>query len=371
MVREKENIQFRLLYFFGILLIVAGHCDGGSISLFYEWFPAYSFHNALFVFCSGYFFLKNRNLVFKDFFKKMLLKFIVPLYAWNFVYGLIIMILHHFDFSFGEPLSLKSLFLLPIYDGHQFVFNIPTWFIPTLLILQIISYFLVKFIGHKNKLYILYFAISLFLGFVGVSLAMHGYQHGWLQLLCRIFYFIPFFSFGIVYRLFLEKYDKLSNVFYFTILFFISLIFIYTFGGTKGYHPSWCKDFDNIYRPFIVGFIGIFFWLRISKILVPSLKNSSVVNYISKNTYHIMIHHLFGFFILNSIWFVSSKILTFINGFNIEQYKSNIYYLYLPKDLIQFRLLYVVFGIGISLLINFIINKIKILINNKFKRAKN
>ena len=38
-------------------MVVAGHCDGGGISLdFAQWFPYEGIHLALFTFCSGYFF---------------------------------------------------------------------------------------------------------------------------------------------------------------------------------------------------------------------------------------------------------------------------------------------------------------------------
>lgn len=90
-IDKGENIQFRILYFIGIFLIVANHSDNGGFSLFYEWFPAYSFHLALFVFCSGYFFLKNKDKKIFEFVLKLIKKFLIPLYFWNFVYGLIIM----------------------------------------------------------------------------------------------------------------------------------------------------------------------------------------------------------------------------------------------------------------------------------------
>lgn len=43
---KKENINyaFRFLYAIGIILIVAGHCENGGISLFYEWFEPHAFH---------------------------------------------------------------------------------------------------------------------------------------------------------------------------------------------------------------------------------------------------------------------------------------------------------------------------------------
>lgn len=50
------NYSFKFLYAIGIILIVAGHCKNGGISLFYEWFTPYAFHLALFTFVSGYFY---------------------------------------------------------------------------------------------------------------------------------------------------------------------------------------------------------------------------------------------------------------------------------------------------------------------------
>ena len=91
-------ISICLIYIIGIILIVANHAGNGSISLVYEWFPAYSFHLGLFVFASGYFFIKNRDTKILDFIKKIVIKFLVPLYAWNLVYGLLIVFLEQFQF---------------------------------------------------------------------------------------------------------------------------------------------------------------------------------------------------------------------------------------------------------------------------------
>ena len=54
---EKNDYRFKLLYAIGMIIVVAGHCGGdGGFSLMYEFFTPYSFHLALFVFCSGYFY---------------------------------------------------------------------------------------------------------------------------------------------------------------------------------------------------------------------------------------------------------------------------------------------------------------------------
>ena len=52
----KTDYRFKLLYAIGMICIVAGHCGDGGFSMMYEFFTPYSFHLALFVFCSGYFY---------------------------------------------------------------------------------------------------------------------------------------------------------------------------------------------------------------------------------------------------------------------------------------------------------------------------
>ena len=351
MKKKDENMQFKILYFIGILLIVSGHCDGASVPLFYIWFPDYSFHLALFVFCSGYFFVKNKEKDIGDFIKKLIKKFLIPLYVWNLIYGILITILHHFGIKYGAGLSWRSLVLSPILDGHQFVFNLSSWFIVPLFIIQFINIFMIKTISKKDYYFYIHFVISLLIGFIGIEMAIRGYNQGLYLLVARISYFIPFFSLGMLYKNNLEKYDKLSNVKYFIILFSIDLLMIYSFGKLKAYTPSLANDYDVFYRPFLAGTLGIAFWLRISKILVPILKDSKIVMTISNNTFAIMMHHLAGFFVLNSFCFLINKYIIHLKEFNTEQFTQSIWYRYLPKHIENFNIIYAIFGIVFSLTI--------------------
>lgn len=371
MIKEnKENIQFRILYFIGIILIVANHAGGGSMSLGYEWFPAYSFHVALFVFASGYFFVKNKDAKIIDFIKKLVIKFLVPLFVWNLVYGLLTVFLEQYGYHLGNPISFRSLFLSPMYSGHQFSFNLASWFIFPLFVIQLLNIFIIKLINKKDKLYYVYFVITLLLGFLGIILAMNGFNKKFFLLLVKVLYFLPFFSLGILYRVKLEKYDKSKNLVYFGVVFLIALITIYLYGGVKKYTPALCNDFDDFYRPFLVGFLGIAFWLRISRILVPALKDSKLVKTISKNSFSIMMHHFLGFFLLNTLWHWFFQIVHVYNDFDEMMYKNKIYYFYLPQDLKHFYLLYVIFGIGISLLIAYLTDKLFKSIKSKYKIVK-
>lgn len=369
MVNKKENIKFRILYFIGIFFIVSGHIDGGSISLFTEWFPLYTFHLGLFVFASGYFFINNKEKSILPFLSKITKKFLIPLYIWNFIYGVIITILHKVGFTFGTKLSLYSLFILPIFDGHQFALNLSSWFIWPLFFLEVIHIFIIKILDNKKDYYF-YFFYSLLIGFLGVELSILEYNKGLFLLFTRAMYFLPFFSLGMLYRTHLESKDKLNNYIYFALIFSMSLAILYIFDGPITYTPSWGNDFDNIYRPFLVGFLGIAFWLRISKLLVPVLKDNKLVMWISRNTFSIMMHHLLGFFALKCVFYVLFKI-HIISNFDVESFKNILFYKYLPKNISNFTILYVLMGFLVPIVIfkgqDYIKKMLKIVIGKKKK----
>jgi hypothetical protein len=83
-----------------------------------------------------------------------------------------------------------------------------------------------------------------------------------------------------------------------------------------------------------------------------------------------MMHQFLGFFLLNTLFYWVFKIFKIYNGFDEFLYKNKIYYFYLPKNLKQFYLLYVVAGIGVSLLISYGLRKLKNKIKSKYKIVK-
>ena len=62
---EKKNINydFKFIYAIGMILVVAGHCSNGGVSIFYDWFTPYAFHLPLFIFASGYFYKKAISII--------------------------------------------------------------------------------------------------------------------------------------------------------------------------------------------------------------------------------------------------------------------------------------------------------------------
>lgn len=90
-MNNKVDYRFKILYAIGMLMVVAGHCNGGGIPLdIAGWFPYYGFHLSLFAFASGYFYKSSyENNVIRYIIKKTK-SLIVPLYIylclWNYCY---------------------------------------------------------------------------------------------------------------------------------------------------------------------------------------------------------------------------------------------------------------------------------------------
>lgn len=89
-MNKPINYQFKILYALGMIFVLAGHTKGGGISLFYDWFPPYSFHLMLFMFASGYFYNSCSEDNVKQYLWKKIKRLVIPLYLWNIFYGVIV-----------------------------------------------------------------------------------------------------------------------------------------------------------------------------------------------------------------------------------------------------------------------------------------
>lgn len=373
---SNKNPVFVFLYAIGSILVVAGHCNNGGINLAFDLFPIYAFHLGLFMFCSGYFYKdKCEENVAKYVWKKFK-RLIIPMYIWNFVYGFFVQLTKLKGFSLGKDITAYNLFVAPIINGHQFVYNTCFWFIPSLFLVEVITCCIRKILNKGNLIneYIFY-AFYLALGVLGVYLSNKGFNKEWWLLLVRTLYFFPFYGLGILYKRKLEKFDKLNNAVYFTIVILIQLIVIFIEGKRVKFTPSWCNDFtSNLLLPFIVGYLGIAFWLRIAKILEPITKKSKIINTIADNAYSIMAHQFLGFFILKCLYAIGSKFIPLFSNFDWAKFKSDIWYYYCPKNINQFLILYVVMGIlvpiGIARILNICKKTIVKFVDNKKMLSK-
>ncbi len=343
----------------------------GGISLFYEFFPAYSFHMGLFMFSSGYFYKDAaENNVFKYILKK-LKRLIFPMYIWNFFYALFAQFMSIKGFlpqtGWG---GLRALFIEPIISGHQYIYNLGAWFVVPLFMVEVFHVVYRRiFLMIKNdvKEYVCVI-IALTFGMCGVYISSKGYNVGWWLVLARFLHFVPFYCSGVFYKRILERKDCLPNGFYFLLIFTIQLIIIVVNGGAPLYEQVWSKFTSFTFMPYIVGFLGIAFWLRITRILTPVIGKSKIINLIADNTFSIMVNQFLGFMLVKAFYACGFKYTDFLfQDFNWEAYHTDIWYYYLPKGLSQTAIIYVFVSITLSISIQLLINKIKSLCRAKVR----
>lgn len=359
---EQYNTQFGVLLFIATLLVIFGH-TGISLGSF-EWLFHYdSFHMPLFVFISGYFF--NTNVSLKNFFKflkKKINKLIIPFFVFNLIYGLLAVYLYHkleITWCNGDNF-LYNMFIVPFTSGYGFFgFNSPAWFILMLFwveIISYISYLIFNRLKHEDKII---WIIDFLIAILAVHISKNFVKTDFIIFLTRTLYMIFWFSTGIIYKKYLEKHDNLNSIWYFLIIFLIQFSILILCDGKEMNAFIFNSTFtNNGLLTIMVGGTGVALYLRISRILDDSLGRSSVVKYISKNSFNIMMHQTFGFFVLNVLFLILSNLFS-IPGFDYNSFQTNQFYRFYPFGHPAFSLLYCMFGLGIPLLLVFIGNKLK------------
>ena len=103
---RNENFMLRALYLIAIILVVDGHTPFKDM---FDWgglFGYYSFHLMLFAFGSGYLLSEGEEARPLSFIARKARRLLVPLLAWNALYGVGAALLRRFGgFELGEPLS--------------------------------------------------------------------------------------------------------------------------------------------------------------------------------------------------------------------------------------------------------------------------
>lgn len=354
---KKINYEFLLLQSIGIILVVLGH--KGGLSLFSEWFPIYSFHMPLFIFISGYFYRTNNEEDLKTYIVKKFKSLMIPYFVWNFIYGIIVNILLHYNIvDFGTSINFRSLFIDPWITGHQFGLNVATWFVPALFIIQIIYVALRKaftYIKFNNEYFIL--SILMIIGAIGVAFANKGYTGDKYLTIVRTMFLIPFYQMGYLYKIKLENKYNINSIVYFITLFIVQFILFKKYSQLP-FSAVFCNEFnrDNIFLPYLTSITGIMFWLRICKILVSSVGENKITKYIGSNTFTIMTHHQFVFFLMN-LFFASTANILNLEGFNFDQFRTNIWYAYDAGDQ-RFLVFYVIAGVSVPLIVKLYTEKI-------------
>lgn len=355
----SKNINYEILSLqaIGIILVVLGH--KGGIFLFSDWFPIYSFHMPLFIFISGYFYKSSSANNLKKYIIKKFRRLIIPYFIWNLIYGVIVNILLHYNVvEFGAKINFRSLFIDPWITGHQFGLNVATWFVPALFITQVVYVVIRKMfkcINFNNEYFIM--ILFMIIGCMGVILANKGYIVGKYLPVIRTMFLIPFYQMGYLYKTNLENKYYVNSVMYFIGIFVVQFILLQKY-SYLAFSAVSCNNFnrENILLPYMTSITGIMFWLGVCKILINSFIKSKVIKYIGNNTWTVMTHHQFVFFVINLFFAETVNILN-LENFNFEQFRIDFWYGYDVGDP-KFLIFYVLAGVAIPLITKLYVEKL-------------
>ena len=361
--KTEYNITFGILTGTAIVMVVAGHLGYGVLTVGYL-FPYYSFHVPLFMFISGYFYKEVGKGQTFGYVKKKVCRLLVPYLLWNLVYGLLAWLLRGYGFSMGEEISVRTLFLAPFMHGYQFIYNYAAWFVPVLLVIEMMN-LLMRFIcgwsfeklsrrrDEGGNLEWFYLAGSLAIGMIVVCLAIGGHVWGDYKAAGRILFLYPSYQMGQFYKKKLEKHDTMGNLVYFAIVMGVQTLLQIGCNGLA-FSSVWCTGFANgPLVPYVTIVTGIAFWLRIAKVAAPVIGRSRVIRFLGQNTYTVMMHHVLVFMLIKMILAGVAAGTGLCGDFDFAQFYSNIDYIYLVNGVEHFKMVYLAAGVGVPLAIRY------------------
>lgn len=296
-----QNRQFAILEVIAILLVVLGHL--GGIPRMNEVFSIYGYHMPLFIFISGYFY--KQTATWKDFFillRKKTKTLLLPFLGWNVVYACVVWILHRrgttaYFADMTGIFSIHNLLIEPFIGGHQYLLNLPMWFVGALFFVQI-AYSLLRLLTHGKGRNSVWLVLLLMAGLATIVCCNRFQLSRNLLPLTRTIFLLPFFHFGHWYKQSLEQKDKGNSLAYFAVLVFVQAG-LYLCFGTVEYYAVWCNFKGFGWQVYVSSFVGILFWLRVSRLLQKIPYDSRLINYTARHTWSIMTHHLFVIFCIN------------------------------------------------------------------------
>lgn len=245
----------------------------------------------LFFFISGYFYKESNEKSISKYLIYKCRRLLLPAFAWNMFYGLAAWALRHKGFQIGLPLSFYTVFTRLFTYGNSFRYNLAIWFVPALFLVEMTYISLRKILRVTDRNRETAFALLCLAG-------------------------------GL-----------------------LAIAFSHT-----DYNVNLCQNLP--WSAYITAMTGIAFWLRISRILAPILKNCRMILYLGQNTWSVMMHHIFFIFIMKA---GVMHLERWFSPFDAESYKTYIWYMPLPFP--QFKLIYAAGGIGGSLLFKYIREK--------------
>lgn len=248
----------------GILLVILGHiyCNDDN---FHIWI--YSFHMPLFYFISGITFNKTKYKNVVKLLNNKIKILGIPYIIYNIVNLTLILIFLDYP---------KSDFIICILHVFALTGYGAMWFLPSLIIIQIMFYLIDKFINNKLIKVLIFIAIFL------ITYILRKFDYNIIMLvLYRSFIGLIFFASGNYIYIYI-KYKKIKYR-EIILLLFINIITCFINGRVE----LWDLRLNNILLYFISSITGTLFIIYICK----KIYTNKFLEYIGKNSLIIMCTH--------------------------------------------------------------------------------
>ena len=320
---QKLNTAMLILQCIGIVAVVLGHADIGGKDIpnpLNLALPYYSWHMPFFIFISGYFF--DRTQPMGKYLLKKVKNHLLPAFVVNAVCGVFSMCIKHFSLaSYGQDITLKSLFVTPFTTGYQFYINISLWFVFALVVIEVLACFMDRITCGKADL--IYLAVTFIISLYCSAKVYYDYESTrgeYYNALLRLGYLMFFFWLGACYRKYAEtRLKRILNIKLSAIIFVVLTVF-WAITNYKITTNTRDMNFIKITVPngfwvaVVMPIIAIAFFLGVAYTLSPHFKNSTVLARIGRGTKYVMYYHQL-IFVLCSF---GLGVLTKLSGLNIE-----------------------------------------------------
>ena len=339
----------------GIVLVVMGH----KYQPQFLYFPAYTFHMAIFFFISGYLVRPEPDAGKLSVIKKKTKNQLLEYFKYNLLFCLITYLLALRGINLGCKADLSSLsglkytafafFATPFITGHQYHLFIPAWFLLQLYIIQVVFVFLKTWDNRKRIVqYMAIIAVAMLLLFAGLK------EYTDYRLLpIRTAYGLLFFYTGYMVKMNKPAADRVLLSGWFPVAGFICADMLRAWGGNTVYSIVF-GSVHNIYVfvPVLYTMIVVFITYNLSHYISSVFTGDAIITAVAMRTKEIMIWHLSVFFCVNYILYRF--------GIIHAEKLSDVYYGFKPE---RFWPLYVVPGVAVPVLAGMVMERKHDLLN--------
>ncbi len=355
---RKSNIKITLLKTFGIIAVVCSHTNGGAVTFpMGNWIHPTYYFMPLFVFASGFLYkVESDNESILMFIYSKIKSLLIPYFVWNIIYGLINSFLRARGIiSYGDDISLYSLFVRPWIDGHQFHFNIASWFVLSLFI-DVVCIFLIRKAFKKLKIFndFIVLGFTFLISVISIYSAKAGYNYAGYLCLCKVGFMLPYFQLGYLCKKHESFITKYRTYWVLGLLFIQGAIIILC--QPVSVQVVFAKFSGS---PLIISILtaaALIFVCIICEILVPAFKDNKICKAIGDNTFEIMMHHGFVIFLINLGIYLLSKFFS-VSTFNFAEFNNTLWYC-CPWKSDKIFIIYLLLGVFCPLAVKYVYDQI-------------